>query len=184
MTIYGLDLSLNCPALCKLAEDRSFQNSEIFYLTNTKKYVGVFQNITGSLHKMYNPNDSMQRYQNIVNWLFSHNSFDNDQDTLYIEGYSMGSTGSRVFDIGECGGIVKYNLWKEGIRFIPIPPTTVKKYVGKGNFSKEEMYAAFVKKTDFDIFELLGCEGNKVISPISDIVDAYFIAQCGKDMFP
>ena len=73
-------------------------------------------------------------------------------------------------------------MWKQKLTFTNYPPTTIKKFAtGKGNANKEQMYEAFVNDllTPTDLKEQLTPKANKVISPISDIVDSYFIAKCG-----
>ena len=64
------------------------------------------------------------------------------------------------------------------------PPTVIKKFAtGKGNANKEQMYEAFVDEllTPTDLKERLTPKAKKVINPISDIVDSYFIAKCGAE---
>jgi crossover junction endodeoxyribonuclease RuvC len=58
---------------------------------------------------------------------------------IAIEGYSFGSKFNRE-NMGEIGGIVRYNLWIHKYEFIDISPTNLKKFAtGKGNATKEEM---------------------------------------------
>ena len=75
-------------------------------------------------------------------------------------------------------------MWKQKIKFSTYPPTVVKKFAtGKGNANKELMYESFVDEllTPTDLKELLTPKAPKVINPISDLVDAYFIAKCGEE---
>jgi len=61
-----------------------------------------------------------------------------------IEGYSFGSVGRAIFNIGELGGVVQLLLYKHNIRTIIIPPAIVKKFCcGKGNASKDIMIEAY-----------------------------------------
>ena len=58
-------------------------------------------------------------------------------------------------------------------------PTTIKKFAtGKGNANKEKLYDAFVEETGIDIRKTLDIS-NKSWNPVSDIVDAYYIAKYG-----
>jgi hypothetical protein len=58
-------------------------------------------------------------------------------------------------------------------------PSAIKKFAtGKGNAKKEDMYASFVEETGVDLSIILDQSVDpKVNSPISDIVDAYYIAK-------
>jgi len=79
-------------------------------------------------------------------------------------------------------GLLKHKMWKNKLKFQTYPPTVIKKFAtGKGNSNKDQMYEAFVDEllTPTDLKEQLTPKAKKVTSPISDIVDAYFIAKCG-----
>jgi Holliday junction resolvasome RuvABC endonuclease subunit len=61
-------------------------------------------------------------------------------DMVIIEGYSFGSQGRAVFQIGELGGVIRLALYQEGIPCVEVPPSCLKKYIcGKGNASKDEV---------------------------------------------
>lgn len=94
-----------------------------------------------------------------------------------IEGYAFGAVG-RVFQIAENAGLLKYKLWKEGIEYTVPAPTEIKKFAtGKGNANKDMMLEAFNEETGVDIRAKLDII--KGYNPISDIVDAYYIAKFG-----
>jgi hypothetical protein len=64
-----------------------------------------------------------------------------------------------------------------------VPPTVIKKFgTGKGNASKELMYESFFSDLGVDIREKIGIISVKQWNPISDIVDAYYIANYGFEM--
>ncbi len=86
----------------------------------------------------------------------------------------MGSTGSRVFDIGENTGVLKNKLYKSGLGHLIkiMSPTSVKKgFAGKGNVGKPEMCEAFKTQTGIDLAALFGCPPAKAMD--NDIADAY-----------
>ena len=63
-----------------------------------------------------------------------------------IEGYSFGSQGRAVFNIGELGGVIRLMLYRDGIPFVEVSPATLKVYAtGKGNASKDIVLVAGVK---------------------------------------
>jgi Holliday junction resolvasome RuvABC endonuclease subunit len=66
-----------------------------------------------------------------------------------IEGYSMGSLG-RQYDIGELGGVIRVALTEEGVPFVCIPPTKLKKWAtGKGNANKDTMIENAIRRYGF-----------------------------------
>jgi Holliday junction resolvasome RuvABC endonuclease subunit len=68
-----------------------------------------------------------------------------------IEGYSYASHGRSTVSLAELGGIVRYGLWCEGIIYIDVPPSTLKKYAtGKGNADKGAMLVAAVKRLGYE----------------------------------
>lgn len=71
--------------------------------------------------------------------------------TVYIENYGFGSKGQVVYQ-GELGGIIRYGLWKRGIRFHLIAPTTSKKFLtGKGNCDKSLILKTLYKSHKIDV---------------------------------
>jgi Holliday junction resolvasome RuvABC endonuclease subunit len=100
--------------------------------------------------------------------------FDKNETEILIEDYSFGSKG-RVFHLAENCGLLKYLLYKNGWSYSTVAPTVIKKYAtGKGNASKEKMYEAFRELTQLDIVDIY-CS-KTLGSPITDIVDSYYIA--------
>lgn len=56
-----------------------------------------------------------------------------------IENYSIGSN-NRPFDLGEVGGVYRLRLYRMGLDYIEVPPTSMKKFVtGNGNATKESV---------------------------------------------
>ena len=76
---------------------------------------------------------------------------------VVLEGYSYGSQGRAVFDIGELGGCVRLLLYRLHVPCAVVPPATLKKYAtGRGNCGKDEMVAAAIRR-----FGFTGCENNE-----------------------
>lgn len=66
-------------------------------------------------------------------------------DLVVLEGYSYGSKGRAVVNIGELGGVLRLWLSEYGPAYVEIPPTCLKKYAtGRGNASKDDMLQAAV----------------------------------------
>lgn len=88
---------------------------------------------------------------------------------ICIEGFSYGSKGMAVMQIGMLGGLLRealeYARLVSGVEWSEVPPTTLKKYVtGKGNSAKDEMRLWAYKKWAVDF-------------PTHDQVDAYALAR-------
>jgi Holliday junction resolvasome RuvABC endonuclease subunit len=156
-----------------------WNNSEFYFLTDVKKYEGphFLGQVNGQLHSEYKTQE--ERFHQISDYFIKQleRLRVSPNTPVYIEDYSMGSKG-RVFHIAENTGLLKHKLWALNYGITTIPPTVIKKVAtGKGNAKKEQMYEAFVKQTGIKL-QTMG-SGKNIGSPVSDIVDAYFIAQYG-----
>lgn len=169
----GIDYSLSSPCMCVYTNDPSkteFENSQFYFLTNQKKLDGVRGNITGFIHSIYST--EQERYHNIACTFV--NLIPTDNVMIGIEDYSFGSTG-RVFHIAENCGHLKHRIWSNRMAFQTYAPSAIKKFAtGKGNSNKEKMYEAFVERTGIDLITRLAM--TKLDSPITDIVDSFYIA--------
>ena len=190
----GIDYSLSSPGVCVNSSEDEFQyeDCKFYFLTNTKKYEGTFKEkiafgtsaveYIGTPHRPYN--SEPERYNNIANWVIDIiksqpqlmiGKLWEKQPIIQIEDYSFGSTG-RVFHIAENLGLLKYKLKIEcGWDYTLIAPSVIKKFAtDKGNANKEMMLHAFREDTGVNLEELFE---SSVKSPISDVVDAYFICK-------
>ena len=173
----GIDYSLSSPAICVCKGPFKLSNCKIYYLTNVKKYEGNFYNglINGRLHLPYTT--ETQRHDQISNWAID--VVDTTIHNIFIEGYSFGSKG-LVFNLAENMGTLKHKLYKLNKRFESIVPGQVKKNAtGKGNADKLKMYEQFVKDTGVDLMKEF--DQSKLNNPVTDIVDAYYVAKAGYD---
>ena len=177
----GIDYSMTCPAICTYnieAGKFCHENVNLYFRSNLGRFETFKEgNLSGCNHGPWK--DDMDRYDDIRQWAIDVLHGDN-VDQVYLEGYAFGATG-KVFNIAENTAILKFNLWEEFIHFDVIPPKQVKKYAtGSGNASKEDMYDAFCKENPgTDLKSLLTPRASGVISPLSDVVDSYFILKYG-----
>ena len=171
-TVIGIDYSLTCPCVC-VSNNKVFADNYFYFLHSSKKFEGPVINIMGDQHLDYSC--EQERYENIASWVLSIIApFDKKETEILIEDYSFGSKG-RVFNLAENCGLLKYLLYKNGYSYSTVAPTVIKKYAtGKGNASKEKMYEAFRELTRLDIVDIY-CS-KTLGSPITDIVDSYYIA--------
>lgn len=176
MVIAGIDYSMTSPAICvHEGKEWSHENCTFYYLVKKDKLVLEASPFMGSLYPEYD--FDIDRFDNLGQWsvdiINSHGV-----DECFIEGYAFGATG-RVFHIAENGGILKHKLWENETKFEVIAPTTIKKFAtGKGNANKEKLYESFLEETNIDIRKKLDIS-TKSWNPVSDIVDAYYIAKFG-----
>lgn len=189
----GIDYSLSSPGVCVNTSEEEFryEDCKFYYLTNTKKYEGTFKEkmafgtsaveYIGAPHRPYS--SEPERYNNIANWAIdiiklygdAKTGINRINPTIQIEDYSFGSTG-RVFHIAENLGLLKYKLKIEcGWDYTLLAPSVIKKFAtDKGNANKEMMLHAFQGDTGVNLAELFESSAK---SPISDVVDAYFICK-------
>jgi len=190
----GIDYSLSSPGVCVNTSEEEFryEDCKFYYLTNTKKYEGTFKEkmafgtsaveYIGAPHRPYN--SEPERYNNIANWVIDIiksqpqlmvGKLWEKHPIIQIEDYSFGSTG-RVFHIAENLGLLKYKLKIEcGWDYTLLAPSVIKKFAtDKGNANKEMMLHAFQEDTGVNLGELFESSAK---SPISDVVDAYFICK-------
>jgi hypothetical protein len=171
--VIGIDYSMTSPAVTLIDGDRTI----CWFLTSVKKNqitqtVGVFACV-GDIYPDFLCQE--QRYDLISDWAVSKCRV--DPDALIIEDYAMGAKG-KVFHIGENCGLLKHKLWKEKLRFDVIAPTALKKFAaGKGNADKCMMHSAFIEHTGIDLMKSMDKETKDCGSPVSDIVDSYFLAK-------
>ena len=117
----GIDYSLNSPALCIASGDMSFKNCKFHYLSSKKKYIGQFNNITGTEYPEWS--DPIERFTTISKWVYlslrSYGDMElfNGKTVVHIEGYSYGSKGQAIFQIAENCGILKYSLQEKRIGY-------------------------------------------------------------------
>lgn len=178
MILSGIDYSLCGPAICVyVSEDEqeqfNFNHCNFYFLTKTQKYAKLFgKNIHGE--RLIDWNHEYERYRSIADWACEKVI---GSSIVGLEGYSMGSKG-MVFNIAENTGILKYKLWEDAYPIEIFAPTTVKKFAtGKGNADKRAMHQAFQRETRINLNQLISPDKKSITSPVSDIVDAYYICK-------
>lgn len=170
--IAGLDWSMSCPAICIWDKKKpfTFANCVFYFYIDNKKFDKSYGNIHGFKAELYQT--EQERFDNISEWAMTILT-KHVVKQVCLEGYSMGSSVGRIFNIAENIGLLKYKMWKAKIEFITPAPTAVKKiFTGKGNARKELMYKSLQERENMlDLEQLIGTKAGA--SPISDIVDSF-----------
>ena len=188
--IAGIDYSLTSPAICIYTEEEDggyfdFDRCMLYYLSNNEKQQQLASgsglgNIRAERYPEWKTEE--ERHDALTSWVISLIQGCNE---VFIEGYAFATSAQAgVRSIAENTGLLKHKMWKRKMTFKTYPPTVIKKFAtGKGNANKELMYEAFLGEllTPTDLKEQLTPKATKVKNPISDIVDAYFIAKCGAE---
>lgn len=187
--IVGIDYSMTSPAICVCAGEFKYENCKFLFVTQTKKYAQLFNDqIEGK--PLFEYKDNVERFALLADmsyeFIFEHwpEGEDSSDVSIGLEGYAMGAKG-QVFNIGENTGVLKNRLSYDEDWVITVhAPSAIKKFAtGKGNAKKEDMYAQFIKETGVNLSDLLEQSVDpKVSSPISDIVDAFYIAKLQSTM--
>ena len=178
MIIVGVDYSMTSPAVCVFngKGEFNFSKCRIYYYTTKAKYAVSKLGFQLSGYLANPPKDNMSRFEYISGWALPPIL---GADFIMLEDYAYGAKG-QVFHIGENTGILKYRMWREKKEYSTVAPTQVKKFAtDKGNASKEQMHEAFIKETGINLMGVYECTGDKIINPVSDIVDAYYICKYG-----
>jgi hypothetical protein len=207
MNYIAIDFSLNSPGIC-LYNDKSRKYKFIAYLkpkTGTKKEQSLQeelalledvtlikqpdftndQNYSGSELAKVRRYDKMA--DDIIN-LILQESYPGDSFTIAFEGTSYGSKmgTNNMIDMAAGAAILKLKMLKtlKPEDLLTVAPTTIKKFAGKGNMNKRQVFEAFVTNTIEDKSLLKSSfyqkvsnleVGSKIPKPVDDLVDAFFL---------
>jgi len=183
--VAGIDLSLNCPAIVVIPPTSEpsfvipFTYCRAYYLTNKNKYAVNEGNISGEVFGTW-ANDA-ERYETIAEWVIRILQGE-DIKHVAIEDYAY-SKHRSLTALAENMGILKYFLHKHDITYDLYTPTSIKRCAtNKGNADKSAMKDAFYQDNpDYDIAKVFNRKPtDKPVSPINDIVDAYYLALSGR----
>lgn len=210
-TIIGIDLSLNSTGVCVLRGnsinlvsvfktdnniEKIFSRNDHFTLLNEcSELKMIIKNKELDKSKEYH----IREREKIANFVSLANEIKDaiigsiaDDDDVYIgmEGISFGSPGNSLIDISMLTGILRSEILKilgnDSGRFFVFSPTAIKKFAGKGNFKKIEMYDSLCSQTevnsDFITLikekkEMMVTKSGTVKKPTEDIIDSIWVAR-------
>lgn len=185
----GIDYSLRTPCVCIIEPFTGsstivpYAFCDFYFLTDKPSHAIDQDNIHGTLMGSWKTPE--ERYESIADWtlgvLRKHKC-----KSIGLEDYAFRATNqSALTQLAESTGLLKYFLHNESIASTPYSISHIKKFAtSKGNATKEMMYQAFVRDNWNSIEEYSICLnsgfGRKPDatprSPVTDMVDAYYIA--------
>jgi hypothetical protein len=208
MNYLAVDFSLNSPGL-SIYNDKKKSYHFISYIkpkTGTKaeqklqEEISLLEDVTLVNQPDFTNNESfssaellkVKRYDKMADDLINlilQNSFEGDGFTIAFEGTSYGSKmgTNNMIDMAAGAAILKLKLLKtlNPEDLLTVAPTTIKKFAGKGNMNKLQLFEAYQKNVNEDqilakspLWKLVkDLEiGKKIPKPLDDLVDAYFLA--------
>ncbi len=159
--IIGIDVSLTSTAMVELSPDRNNHNP-----------LNIIKQLGFSLPEDASDQAEIERAKIISDGVVG---FINNNSTKHtaLEGYSYGSSGSRIIQTAELGGIIRYRIVSQNWQFPTlVPPTTLKSFAcGKGNASKADVAVGIFKKFGYENSD-------------DNVIDAYALAQMVKQADP
>jgi Holliday junction resolvasome RuvABC endonuclease subunit len=171
MVIVGADISINSTGLVKFY-DATATCFDWCGFTNVIKTQKIYPCNMHLVPKNFNTYLDKSMWMNEIIM-----DFCKDADYIAIENYSFGSKSGLSFHIGGFTEILKMNWYMAGKKIRIYDIVEIKKTaVGKSNAEKYEMVNKF--EENHDDLKLLHDDSIKSMekSPLTDIVDAYFIA--------
>lgn len=207
MNYVSVDFSLNSPGIA-IYNDKSKQYHFVSYIkpkTGTKaeqklqEELSLLQDVTLVYQPDFTNNEEfssaelakVKRYDkmadDIIN-LILQNSFEGDGFTIAFEGTSYGSKmgTNNMIDMAAGAAILKLKMLKtlKPEDIMTVAPTTIKKFAGKGNMNKLQLFEAFQKNSVedqvlaqsplYNVVKNLEV-GKKIPKPLDDLIDAYFL---------
>jgi Holliday junction resolvasome RuvABC endonuclease subunit len=175
--IIGIDYSVTSPAIVAKIDG----GYKFFCYRQKKKHKVMHADLVMLEYPLYN--SAEQRFDLLASGLLGAvEKHAGRPSSAFIEAYAYSGSG-MITTIAEATGCIKQMLYKSGVGYTPLIASSIKKHAsGKGNASKREMVDAFKKEygqCPYTWFDIKDDGKEKIPSPVSDIVDAYFVLQCG-----
>jgi len=208
MNFIAVDFSLNSPGIC-LYNDKSKKYRFISYIkpnTGTKseqkfqEEISLLKDVTLVVQPDFSNDENfsgselakVKRYDRMADEIINlilQESFPGDSFMIAFEGTSYGSKmgTNNMVDMAAGAAILKLKMLKmlQPEDLLTVAPTTIKKFAGKGNMNKSQVFEAFLANSTDDkslpkslLYQKakeLDC-GKKIPKPLDDLVDAYFLA--------
>lgn len=179
MLIVGIDWSITSPALTIF--DTESNRPIAFYAMRNRKRLVSSDDIITLFEPITEYENDIERFDKMAN-LYIDVIKEYKIKNVFLEGFAYRAMGN-TYSIGESTAMVKYYLWKAGINLEIFQPSAIKKdFTDKGNASKTLMWDTYSSREEYiDFIRILNLErrGDKIPSPVDDIVDSLAIAEMG-----
>lgn len=209
MTFIGIDFSLTSPAFCVFKNNeyswgsltRTDRTPESLRKSKDKPYsileddenIDLFFLTKKDMPEEYSERERVKidYFQDIVDIFWSKiEPFIDGETVIAMEGLSFASNGNALIDISMATALIRKKIVDRigSQNFYVFPPTAIKKFAGKGNFKKDEMYFSLIQKSssaggNFSHFSSIIeknssswiTKSKQVNKPIDDLVDASWI---------
>lgn len=183
MIVLGVDWSLTSPAIT--SHDTETKLTKFFAFKQRKKDESHDENLILLDYPEFTSDED--RYHQLASRIFNAIKTNHGiPSKAFFESYAFGGSGA-VFNIAESTGIMKNTLHINGCTVEKIAPTAIKKFATQsGKATKRNMLSAFMNEglDPFKMLDVLDKGGEKIPSPISDIVDSYFALKAGLSTMP
>lgn len=172
----GIDLSLNCSAF--VIGDRYIVFGRKISQKWLKRMPCVEYVELGEL-----PKDELNRLRTMrdnANVIISYLDLSGKAN---LEGYSYMASGNSLLDIVAFSSFVRVGLIDMGLDIDLVAPTSLKKFVGKGNYKKRDMLLKWLEKGSGRLHEEMSeyreelMEMKNPPKPLEDLVDAWFLSK-------
>ena len=198
MNLIAIDFSINSPGICLLKDGKPHYISYLKPKTGTKKEQKLQEemNLLDDVTLIYQeePNIEKQelvrvmRHRSIAQGLcdiIAEHTDPTQEYKIYFEGSSYGTSRfgtNSLIDLASASSIFKsYLIDRFNVTQLEVyAPTTIKKHAGKGNMKKMEMWEVYINDESNRESGLWNfCQqfrlDKKIMKPLDDLVDAYFI---------
>lgn len=198
MNIVAVDFSINSPGICVLKDGKPHFIGYLKPKTGTKKDQKLQEEMNllsdVSIYTQPEPNIDKQemvrvlRHRDIAQGLcdiIAEHTNTEEEYKIFFEGSSYGTSRfgtNSLIDLASASSILKsYLIDRFNVTQLEVyAPTSIKKFAGKGNMSKLQMWEVFLDKSELkDSSFWKFCqefkEAKKLAKPIDDLVDGYFI---------
>lgn len=200
MNLVSIDFSINSPGICLYKDGKPHFISFLKPKTGTKKEqklqedMAMLDDVT--LIYQEEPDIKKQELTRVLRHryiskgvcdIIEEHTDPTQPYAFYFEGSSYGTSRfgtNSLIDLASASSILKSDMIDrfDVAEMEVYAPTTIKKFAGKGNMSKLDMWEAFLCLETLNQSELFKfCQqfkgDKKIMKPIDDLVDAYFLLE-------
>jgi hypothetical protein len=211
MNFVTIDFSLNSPGICVFKDNKynfigylkpktgtkkeQILQEELNLLTDTQisHQPDWTNNESYSKSEMIKIQRHTQTAKDIIDMIIEITGNDSPF-VIAFEGSSYGSSAgtNNIIDMAAGAAILKMEMMSrlEVLEMMTIAPSTIKKFIHKGNMNKNDIWPFFLDDIDRDNIPLIkycnkniGKDIKNVPKPLDDLVDAYFMLKYVKSFF-